>query len=159
MKSSLNLHWMKQPIFKQESHNQLYTMGSCVASLIFTVRNEVAKVMFLHVSVSHSVHRGVLSQHALQVVSQHALQWGGVLSSMHCRWYPLGGACSGACLIFMQFFQNTYVLQDNRLVPPPSPESTTVSVSQWHLTVDRLVMYILVCFIQNYIPATFSNAQ
>ena len=53
--------------------------------------------MFLHVSVSHSVHRGgcypsvycrwypsmpcrggVLSQHALQVVSQHALQQEGV---------------------------------------------------------------------------------
>ena len=34
--------------------------------------------MFLHVSVSHSVHRGgVLSQHALQVVSQHALHQGG----------------------------------------------------------------------------------
>ena len=30
--------------------------------------------MFLHLSVSHSVHRGVVSQHALQVVSQHALQ-------------------------------------------------------------------------------------
>ena len=31
--------------------------------------------MFLHLSVSHSVHRGgVLSQHALQVVSHHALQ-------------------------------------------------------------------------------------
>ena len=27
--------------------------------LIFTVRNEVAKVMFLQVSVCHSVHRGV----------------------------------------------------------------------------------------------------
>ena len=26
--------------------------------VIFTARNEVAKVMFLHVSVSHSVHRG-----------------------------------------------------------------------------------------------------
>ena len=79
---------------------------------IFTVRNEVAKVMFLHVSVSHSVQRGkaipaciaggipaclaagvcVLSQHALQVVSQHALPApGGVCSS--------GGACSrgGGC--------------------------------------------------------------
>ena len=28
------------------------------AFCIFTVRNEVAKVMFLHLSVSHSVHRG-----------------------------------------------------------------------------------------------------
>ena len=47
-----------------------------------TVRNEVAKVMFLHVSLSHSVHGGclgVLSQHALQVVSQHALQKGDLL--------------------------------------------------------------------------------
>ena len=47
---------------------------------VFTVRNEVAKVMFLHMSVSHSVHRVVLSQHALHMVSQHALQQGGVLS-------------------------------------------------------------------------------
>ena len=41
---------------------------------VITVRNEVAKVMFLRLSVSHSVHGGVLSQHTLQVVSQHALQ-------------------------------------------------------------------------------------
>ena len=38
---------------------------------IIIVRNEVAKVMFLHVSVSHSVHRG-----------------GVCYPSMHCRWYP-----------------------------------------------------------------------
>ena len=31
-------------------------------SFIVTVRNEVAKVMFLHLSVSHSVHRGGLPQ-------------------------------------------------------------------------------------------------
>ena len=40
-------------------------------------QTKFAKVMFLHVSVSHSVHRVVVSQHALQVsggVSQHALQ-------------------------------------------------------------------------------------
>ena len=43
---------------------------------VFTVRNEVAKVMFLHVSVILST-GGMLSQHALQVVSQHALQGGG----------------------------------------------------------------------------------
>ena len=40
---------------------------------IITVRNEVAKVMFLHVSVI-LFGGGVLSQHALQVVSQHALR-------------------------------------------------------------------------------------
>ena len=65
-------------------------MGSLVTSVI-TVRNEVAKVMFLQVSVCPQggggilaclaggipaclAARGVLSQHALQVVSQHALQ-------------------------------------------------------------------------------------
>ena len=42
---------------------------------IITARKRFAKVKFLHVSVSHSVHRGeVVSQHALQVVPQHALQ-------------------------------------------------------------------------------------
>ena len=59
---------------------------------IFTVCNEVAKVMFLHVSVSHSLHRvGVLSQNALQVVSQHALQQG----------VPAPGGCLflGGCLL------------------------------------------------------------
>ena len=58
--------------------------------------------MFLHLSVSHSVHMGVLSQHALQVESQHALQQG-VLSqhalqvvSQHALQGGLlpGGACS-----------------------------------------------------------------
>ena len=46
---------------------------------LITVRNEVAKVMFLHVSVILFTGGGVLSQHALQVVSQHALQQGGLL--------------------------------------------------------------------------------
>ena len=42
---------------------------------IITGRNEVAKVMFLHVSVILLTGGGgVLSQHALQEVSQHALQ-------------------------------------------------------------------------------------
>ena len=60
---------------------------------IFTVRNEVAKFMFLHMSVSHSVHRGrgVLSQHGLQVVSQHALQQRGAIPAC------IAGAIS-ACL-------------------------------------------------------------
>ena len=50
-----------------------------IASIIFTVRNEIAKVMFLQVCVCPR--GGVVSQHALQVVSQHALQQdsGGVL--------------------------------------------------------------------------------
>ena len=46
-------------------------------NVLITVRNEVAKVVFTR--VCDSVHRGVLSQHALQVVSQHALQRGGCL--------------------------------------------------------------------------------
>ena len=34
---------------------------------IYRTQTKFAKVLFLHVSVSHSVHRGVVSQHALQV--------------------------------------------------------------------------------------------
>ena len=41
---------------------------------MFTVRNEVAKVMFLEVSVCPLGGGVVVSQHALHVVSQHALQ-------------------------------------------------------------------------------------
>ena len=51
---------------------------------IFTVRNEVAKVMFLHMYVILFTGGGVLSQHALQVVSQHALQWGCLLPGVAC---------------------------------------------------------------------------
>ena len=58
--------------------------------------------MFLHVSVILLTGGGVLSQHALQVVSQHALQQGGTYS-----WgvpgpgeVPgLGGAWSRGCLL------------------------------------------------------------
>ena len=64
---------------------------------------------YVFTRVCHSVHRGlVVSQHALQVISQNALQQGGVLSqhalqvvSQHalqqgdtCSW---GGACWGVC--------------------------------------------------------------
>ena len=72
---------------------------------IFTARNEVAKVMFLHVSVILFTGRlvCVLSQHALQVVSQHALQQGWCYPSMPCSGRCLllgegsapGGVCSG----------------------------------------------------------------
>ena len=75
---------------------------------IFTVRNEVAKVMFLQASVcprgggvsqhalqevsQHGLQQisgGGVSQHALQEVSQHALQQvSGGYPSMHCRRYP-----------------------------------------------------------------------
>ena len=59
--------------------------------LIFTIRNEVAKVMFLQVCVCP---RGVVSQHALQVVSQHALQ-------QVSRGMPAPGGClfpGGGCV-------------------------------------------------------------
>ena len=65
--------------------------------LYYRPQTKFAKVMFLHVSVSHSVHRGgwvgreVVSQHALQVVSQHVLQ-------QVCR----GGVCIPACLAGFQ---------------------------------------------------------
>ena len=56
--------------------------------------------VFTH--VCDSVHRGVLSQHALQQVSR-----GVCYSSIHCRWYPSmpcsrppkGGSCSGGGLL------------------------------------------------------------
>ena len=90
--------------------------GWCYVILI-TSRNEVvAKVMFLLMSVivhrgvlsQHALQqvsrRGVLSQHALQVVSQHALQqvsggcllgggaWSGGVSAPR-------GVCSQGCLL------------------------------------------------------------
>ena len=49
-------------------------------ALNYRLQTKFAKVMFLHLSVRHSVHGGGVSQHALQVsvyrgvVSQHALQ-------------------------------------------------------------------------------------
>ena len=61
----------------------------CNLRCFITARNEVAKVMFLHVSVI--LFMGVVvSQHALQVVSQHALKQG----------VPApGGICSRGCLL------------------------------------------------------------
>ena len=97
---------------KGEHHLQCFSLSCREASYtIITLRNEIAKVMFLHVSVSHSVHGGggaipafiaggipaclsagdVVSQHALQVVSQHALQKRGCLLQGVCSrgmWRP-----------------------------------------------------------------------
>ena len=63
---------------------------------VITVSNEVAKVMFLHVSVILFTGGGVVSQNALQVVSQHALQQGGVLSQNALQW---GVPALGECLL------------------------------------------------------------
>ena len=70
--------------------------ATCNSPLV-TVRNEVAKVMFLHVSVI--LFGGVLSQNPLQVVSQHALQqvlWGVPVPGGSALAVPArgGGACS-----------------------------------------------------------------
>ena len=58
---------------------------------------------YVFTRVCHSVYRGVVSQHALQVVSQHALQQGGVLYqhalqvvSQHALQH--GGCAISACL-------------------------------------------------------------
>ena len=48
-----------------------------ITQACYRPQTKFAKVMFLHVSVSHSVHRGLVSKHAVQVVSQHALQVSG----------------------------------------------------------------------------------
>ena len=54
-----------------------------ISSTYYRLQTKFAKVMFLHMSVCP----GGISQHALQVVSQHALQqvWGGWYPSMPCR--------------------------------------------------------------------------
>ena len=62
---------------------------------IITVRNEVAKVMFLQMSVCP---RGVVSQHALQVVFQHSRSPGGCLLRGGCLLgggVPADGYCCG----------------------------------------------------------------
>ena len=75
-----------------------------VYDLFITARKRSLGQGNIFTPVCHSVHRGVLSQHALQVVSPHALQGsaiptciaGGIPAclagrcypNMHCRWYP-----------------------------------------------------------------------
>ena len=61
-----------------------YLRSCYYTNTVITIRNKVgAKLCFLHVSVILFMGGGwMVSQHALQVVSQHALQqvWGGVVS-------------------------------------------------------------------------------
>ena len=57
--------------------------------LLLLPANEVwGKVIFLHLFVILFTGGRGLFQHALQVVSQHALQQGVCYPSMHWRWYP-----------------------------------------------------------------------
>ena len=75
---------------------------------------------YVFTRVCDSVHRGgVLSQHALQVVSQHALQQGGACSGGSAPGGLLGGSaggvCSGGCL-FQGCLLRGYLLQG---VPVP----------------------------------------
>ena len=79
---------------------------------IITVRNEVAKVMFLHMSVILSM-GGVLSQHALQVVSQHALQQ--------------GGSAPGGCLLWGGLLQVGVPAPGGGCVDPPWKKKATVA--------------------------------
>ena len=79
--------------------NSLVSLGS----LLITARKRSLGQGNIFTPVCHSVHRGVLSQHALQVVSQHALQ--GELSqhalqvaSQHAL--QGGGLLLGGCLIW-----------------------------------------------------------
>ena len=65
-------------VSKQNSNAYNYTLALGSHS----PQTKFAKVMFLHVSVSHSVHGGLVSQHALQQVS---------------------GGCIPACLAGLQF--------------------------------------------------------
>ena len=70
-----------------ETATAVDSMHPAVMLSYYCPQTKFAKVMFLHLSVSHSVHRGVVSEHALQVLSQHALQQvsGGWYPSMPCR--------------------------------------------------------------------------
>ena len=58
--------------------------------LIYRPQTKFAKVMFLQVSVCPRGSGGVVSQHTLQVVSQHALQGGGGIPACIAAggWYP-----------------------------------------------------------------------
>ena len=106
---------------------------------VITVRNEVAKVMFLHLSVILFMGGGVLSQHVLQVVSQHALQQvsgGGWSGGGACSWGggvpgPGGGLLwGGVCS------RGEPALGGS---PPPPSES------RWILL--RTVRFLLVCIL------------
>ena len=99
---------------------------------------------YVFTRVCHFVHRGlVVSQHALQVISQHALQQGGVLSqhalqvvSQHalqqgdtCSWgVPVGGSAPRVCVE----------------TPPPPLESRRLLLR----TVRMILVCILVFFIK-----------
>ena len=81
-----------------EREKVLGTVKTLIMNRIITIRNEVAKVMFLQVCVCPRGRggRAVLSQHALQVVSQHALQQG---VSAPGAVPGLGSAWSEGCLV------------------------------------------------------------
>ena len=74
--------------------------------LIFTGRNEVlAKVIFLHLSVIHSVHTGGVSQHALQVSPR-----GGIPACLAGQSQEGGSPILGGSPIFrggLQFFRGS----------------------------------------------------
>ena len=73
-------------------------LGNSAKTVLHFYRPQRSCEGYVFTRVCHSVHRmgGVVSQHALQVVSQHALQQGGVLSQHALQ---LGGACSGGLLL------------------------------------------------------------
>ena len=71
---------------------------------LFTVRNEVAKVMFLHVSVSHSVHReGGAIPACIADGIPACLAAGGAIPACIADDIPaclaVGGVCSRVCLL------------------------------------------------------------
>ena len=81
--------------------------------------------MFLHMSVIlFTGGRGVLSQHALQVVSQHALQQGGGCSRGVCS----RGVCSqGECLLQGVPAQGWGLLRGGVETPPFQKQTATVA--------------------------------
>ena len=121
-------------------------------NIVVTVRNEVAKGM----SVSHSVHGGgMLSHHALQVVSQHSLRqevcsWGtpapgGAFSRGWCSGEvcSCGGAYSGGgCLLPAGVWRPPF--------PPPTPPPKS------RLLLLRTVRILLECILVSPKSGTFS---
>ena len=69
----------------------------CMYTIVITARKRSLGQGNIFTPVYHSVHRGMVSQHALQVVSQHALQQGGACSQGGA-WS--GGAQSEGCLVW-----------------------------------------------------------
>ena len=117
--------WLKYPAMLRKKWIRLNSPKVPFPLSVITIHNEVAKVMFLQVHVCPRGGGVVVSQHALQVVFQHALQQvsdGGCYPSMHCRWIQaclVTGFQRGVCLgglVSEHALKQTPTLQERRLL-------------------------------------------